>query len=306
MNTTFRRRMMASTLLIRASLFAVPALAQSADTTSTQAAPGTGDPVTGAQQTSDIGDQAAPGQGHRRHRLAHRVLDADLALAAAGSSTRRTSRIRAPPTFRASCCRTPAFGTPGISRTNSNFSTSSAGVATVDLRNLGSNRTLVLVDGRRFVAGIPGTSTVDLNTIPAAFIERTDVLTGGASAVYGSDAVAGVVNIIYKKHFEGVEGNAQVGISQEGGDAEKYLNLTLGHNFDDDRGNIMTYIGYVKQGAVFSQDRKRSAVDQFSTGAGVTGDINDIFSITRPFFSSFAPQGRHLRGTDRHADVVHL
>src|SRR5687767_1205845 len=86
----------------------------------------------------------------------------------------------------------PAFGTPGISRTNSNFSTASAGAATVDLRNLGTARTLVLVDGRRFVAGIPGTSAVDLNTIPAQFIERVEVLTGGASAVYGSDAVAGV------------------------------------------------------------------------------------------------------------------
>jgi iron complex outermembrane recepter protein len=83
----------------------------------------------------------------------------------------------------------PAFGTPGISRTNSSFATQSAGVATVDLRNLGSDRTLVLVNGRRFVAGVPGSSTVDLNVIPTQFLERVDVLTGGASAVYGSDAV---------------------------------------------------------------------------------------------------------------------
>src|SRR5512137_766262 len=107
--------------------------------------------------------------------------------------------------------KSPAFGTPGINRTNSNFSTSSAGVATVDLRNLGTSRTLVLVNGRRFVAGIPGESAVDLNTIPTQFIERVDVLTGGASAVYGSDAIAGVANLIYKKNFEGVEFDAQYG-----------------------------------------------------------------------------------------------
>ena len=92
----------------------------------------------------------------------------------------------------------PTFGTPTLSRTNSNFLTSGAGVSTVDLRNLGVDRTLTLVDGRRFVSGLPGSAAVDYNTIPAQFIERVDVLTGGASAVYGSDAVAGVVNIIYK------------------------------------------------------------------------------------------------------------
>ena len=184
----------------------------------------------------------------------------------------------------------PAFGTPAISRTNSNFSTSSAGVATVDLRNLGSDRTLVLVDGRRFVAGVPGSATVDLNTIPAQFIERVDVLTGGASAIYGSDAVAGVVNIIYKKTFEGIEAGAQFGISEEGDSSEKQANLTMGANFDDNRGNVIAYLGYTKEGAVFSRDRKRSDVDQIST-ALLTGDPNQFFDATRPFFSGFNPQG---------------
>ena len=77
----------------------------------------------------------------------------------------------------------PTFGTPTLSRTNSNFLTSGAGVSTVDLRNLGIERTLTLVDGRRFVSGLPGSAAVDYNTIPAQFIERVDVLTGGASAV---------------------------------------------------------------------------------------------------------------------------
>ncbi|MES2351058.1 MAG: TonB-dependent receptor plug domain-containing protein [Pseudomonadota bacterium] len=98
----------------------------------------------------------------------------------------------------------PTMGTPTVSRTNSNFLTSSGGVSTINLRNLGDSRTLVLVNGRRFVSGMPGESAVDLNTIPTDFIERVELLTGGASATYGSDAVAGVVNIILKKNFNGV------------------------------------------------------------------------------------------------------
>jgi outer membrane receptor protein involved in Fe transport len=186
----------------------------------------------------------------------------------------------------------PTFGTPTLSRTNSNFLTSGGGVSTVDLRNLGVDRTLTLVDGRRFVSGNPGSMAVDYNTIPAQFIERIDVLTGGASAVYGSDAVAGVVNIIYKKNFEGVSFDGQFGRSAEDDNEETQFGITLGTNTEDGRGNIMAHIGYTKQGAVYSRDRERSAVDQVSTGAGVTGDPEQLFDITRPFYSSFAPQGR--------------
>ena len=186
----------------------------------------------------------------------------------------------------------PTFGTPTLSRTNSNFLTSGAGVATVDLRNLGVDRTLTLVDGRRFVSGNPGSQAVDYNTIPAQFIERIDILTGGASAVYGSDAVAGVVNIIYKKDFEGVAFDGQYGMSAENDNQETQFGITLGTNTEDGRGNIMAHVGYTKQGAVLSRDRDRSAIDQVSTGAGVTGDPEQLFDITRPFYSSFAPQGR--------------
>jgi len=83
------------------------------------------------------------------------------------------------------------------------------GIATVNLRGLGSVRTLVLVDGRRLMPGDPTTPVPDLNTIPSGLVDRIDVLTGGASAVYGSDAIAGVVNFIMKKDFEGFEIDAQ-------------------------------------------------------------------------------------------------
>jgi outer membrane receptor for monomeric catechols len=87
------------------------------------------------------------------------------------------------------------------------------GQATLSLRQLGANRTLVLIDGWRHVSGVAGSQTVDVSTIPNALIERVDVLTGGASAVYGADAVTGVVNYVLKKNFEGLNLDAQFGIS---------------------------------------------------------------------------------------------
>src|SRR3954469_25486901 len=190
----------------------------------------------------------------------------------------------------------PTMGTPTLSRTNSAFLTSGAGVATVDLRNLGVDRTLTLVDGRRFVSGLPGSSAVDFNTIPTQFIDRIDVLTGGASAVYGSDAVAGVVNIILKKNFEGIAFDGQYGASADSDDQETQVGLPFGTKTADDRGSIMAHVGYTKQGAVYSRDRPRTAIDQASTGAAISGDPAELFDVPRPFYSSFAPQGRFFTG----------
>ncbi len=186
----------------------------------------------------------------------------------------------------------PTFGSPSISRTNSNFSTSSAGVAVVDLRNLGTARTLVLVNGRRFVAGVPGDSAVDLNSIPTQFIEKVEILTGGSSSAYGSDAVAGVVNIILKKDFEGLAFDAKYGESAKSDDRKQEVNMTFGATSANGRGNVMGHIGLSKQGSVFSRDRSASDVDQASLGAFFTGLPEDMFTAVRPFYSSFAPQGR--------------
>ncbi|MDH4059980.1 MAG: TonB-dependent receptor [Aquincola sp.] len=185
----------------------------------------------------------------------------------------------------------PTIGTPAVSRTNSNFQTSSSGVATVDLRDLGSDRTLVLVNGRRFVAGIPGSSAVDLNTIPTDFIERVEIYTGGASAVYGSDAMAGVVNIILKRNFQGLIVDAQKGQSNKNDDKKNKVSLTGGVSSADGRSNIMAHFSYSKQGAVYAKDRAGNELDNLST-AFLTGDPADMFNFTTPFFSSFAPQGR--------------
>jgi outer membrane receptor protein involved in Fe transport len=186
----------------------------------------------------------------------------------------------------------PTLGTPTVSRTNSNFQTSSAGVSTVNLRNLGTSRTLVLVNGRRYVSGIPGETAVDLNTIPTDFIERVELLTGGASATYGSDAVAGVVNIILKKNFNGVLIDAQAGESSKNDDKKRKLSLTFGTSSADGGSNIMGHFGYSKQGAVMSKDRPASAVDQNSAFTAA-----DPFKVTRPFYSGFAPQGRFFHDT---------
>lgn len=189
----------------------------------------------------------------------------------------------------------PTFGTSSgsnsISRTNSNFSTSSAGVSTLDLRNLGIDRTLVLVNGRRYVSGVPGSMAVDLNTIPTDFIERVEVMTGGASSTYGSDAVAGVVNIILKRNFEGVALDASVGQSWKQDDTLKKFSVTVGTNAADGKGNVMAHFAVSKQGAVYSRDRDASAVDQASLG-WATGDATTLFEPLRPFYSSFAPSGR--------------
>lgn len=193
--------------------------------------------------------------------------------------------------------KSPTFGTPTFSRTNSNFSTASAGISTVDLRSLGVERTLVLVNGRRFVSGLPGSTAVDLNTIPTDFIERIEIFTGGASATYGSDAVAGVVNIILKKSFEGFVIDASIGRAEEGDDKKERFSLTYGASGAGGKSSVMAHFAYSKQGAVYSKDREGGAVDSIST-ALLTGDWRDFFNTTTPFMSSFAPQGRVFYDTN--------
>ncbi|MFK4871346.1 TonB-dependent receptor domain-containing protein [Novosphingobium sp. ZW T3_23] len=189
----------------------------------------------------------------------------------------------------------PVFGTPALSRTNSAFLTSGTGVASIDLRDLGSARTLVLINGRRVVSSLPGSSTVDLNVIPTQFLERVDTLTGGASSLYGSDAVAGVVNFVYKKDFQGLEGNAQYGLTNRGDDIRYQANMTMGANFDDGRGNIMINFGYSNEKGLLSRQRKNTRVDDIDQSA-LTGDMADYGTPVEPYYSGFNEQGRFISG----------
>ena len=112
------------------------------------------------------------------------------------------------------------------------------GLTLLDLRNLGIDRTLVLVDGRRHVASLPGSAAVDIDTIPIDLIERVEVQTGGASAIYGADGVSGVVNLIMKKDFEGLSVRARFGESSESDSENRRISVLGGMNFANGRGNI--------------------------------------------------------------------
>jgi len=159
------------------------------------------------------------------------------------------------------------------------------GGATVDLRNLGEERTLVLVDGKRFVP-FDNQGFVDLSMIPTSLIKRVEVVTGGASAVYGSDAIAGVVNFIMNDDFEGLEMDGQYGISEEGDGERKDFSVTVGGSFADDRGHAVLSIGYTKADAVTQGDREFSefalAASDFSPGGSFTtpdGVIDGTFAL---------------------------
>lgn len=167
----------------------------------------------------------------------------------------------------------PAAGVPGTTDTASNFRTSTTGLSTVDLRNLGENRTLILVNGRRHIGGSAGSPTVDVSMIPVDLVKRVEVVTGGASAVYGSEAIAGVINFIMKDDFEGLEFNSRYGTSDEGGADEKDFTLTLGGNFDDDKGNAVVHVGYSDKGVLKSSDREISANDAVNSTFGPKGNF---------------------------------
>ncbi|HEX8234125.1 MAG TPA: TonB-dependent receptor [Caulobacteraceae bacterium] len=182
-------------------------------------------------------------------------------------------------------------------------SNGATGTATVNLRNLGSQRTLVLIDGRRLMPGDPQLPVADLNVIPAALVDRVEVVTGGASAVYGSDAIAGVVNFIMKKDFEGVRLDAQYSFAQHHNNNEEAQrivpdpvltfggpfplpddNVTTGQTFDitaivgvnsaDGKGNATIYAGYRNMQAVTQ--------DQYDYTSCAVGTIN----LTGPVYDT--------------------
>ncbi len=144
------------------------------------------------------------------------------------------------------------------------------GSARISLRGLGTARTLVLVDGGRYV-GLDPTIVVDLNNIPSALVERIDIVTGGASAVYGSDAVAGVVNFILKKDFEGIQLDVSHELSAAGWDANTTnIAVMAGGNFADGRGNAVVFASYTNRDALRQGDRLFSSDTLFDLGPGAT------------------------------------
>jgi len=304
MRTNLRQQLLATTLLVGAAAYSNPVFAQQApppDQPPTQNA--TSQPPSGpveAQPTPAVSAQGQPTSAPQEiiitgSRIAQPnltsaapvtvVSDQDVKLA---GSTRVEDVLN----------QLPSVGAAQAS----GQSNGATGTAEVDLRALGSKRTLVLINGRRLLPGDPnaplGNEAADINNIPAALIKRVEVLTGGASSVYGADAVAGVVNFIMDTNFEGVRLDGNWSFYQHNNDnpsvgggltVADILNaksfpfpkgsisdgrsidgtVTIGAGFDDGRGHVVAYFGYRNVHPILQADRDFSACVIQDTSGGV-------------------------------------
>jgi outer membrane receptor protein involved in Fe transport len=214
---------------------------------------------------------------------------------------------------------------------NSMVSNGATGTSSIDLRSLGPYRTLTLINGRRAAAGEPLFDAADINAIPSALVRRIDVLTGGASAIYGSNAIAGVVNYILHDQFEGVRGEVNYsfynhrqqnphGIADiiraravtnpaqyklpgdKSSDGESFVvNLMLGSNYANDRGNATVYFGYREDKALLESERDYSACVVMATPSGFAcGGSNTSFP---GLFHIDPPRGARLTPADASGNV---
>jgi outer membrane receptor protein involved in Fe transport len=146
------------------------------------------------------------------------------------------------------------------SNTNGQSYVSATGLTTISLRNLSADRTLTLIDGRRTVSNSYSGNQVSLNTIPTPFIQRVEIVTGGSSAAYGSDAVAGVVNIITQQDTQGFHLESRYGMTPEGGGEEVSIDASFGTDYADGRGYMFFGATYDDQQGIFWEDRDRALI----------------------------------------------
>ena len=172
-----------------------------------------------------------------------------------------------------------------FSSASTHLSAQNAGLTSIGLRGLGTTRTLVLIDGRRTVSNSGNASRFGSDTIPAEFVERVEISTGGASAVYGSDAIAGVVNFVLVDALEGGRLLAQAGITQDGGGRYDAVSATQGWRFAGDRGHVLVNLTRDRTRRIGAEDRDwaRTAVALTANGEGIEADL-----------SSYPPGGRFL------------
>jgi len=182
-------------------------------------------------------------------------------------------------------------GTNSIDNGASNVSAAdNVGGSSLDLRGLGYERTLTLVNGRRHVSGIEGTGSVDVSTIPASLIDRVEVLTGGASAVYGADAVTGVVNFVLKDDYEGFELDARTALSGEGDAGTSNIDMLWGSNFNEGRGNITVALQYNQTEGLRQGDRFHTANDRLyadDVNPALRFQTGNISASSTPNFEQF-------------------
>jgi len=257
MKSSNRMRMLASTFLISTAAFVAPAFAQVSSETNESA--------TAAEQGDAI---VVTGS-----RIARRDLTSTSPVAVVAqeefalSGTVNVEQV----------INTLPQVVPGAGSFSNN---PGGGVATLNLRGLGSQRNLILVNGRRYIF-FDASQRVDVNTIPSFLLESVDVVTGGASAVYGSDALAGVINFRLRDDLEGMIAGGQYSITGKG-DGKRYnAYVAIGTPFADDRGHVTAYAEYYKRGSIGQGDREFS---RFAKADGATGLISGG--------SAGVPQGR--------------
>lgn len=177
----------------------------------------------------------------------------------------------------------PAIGA-GVGLGNAFGQPWDAGVSSISLRNLGANRSLTLIDGMRRVSGSARSSAVDLTMVPAAMIDRIEILTGGATAIYGADAVTGAVNVITKQQVEGVNLSATQGISAQGDAGESTVSLATGTGFASERGSIAIGATYSRVAPLDYARRYRTYTRSIANPANTGANDGIPDQITIPDF----------------------
>jgi len=283
MNIQLRQRLLATTLLVGAAAYASPVFAQDVPVAPV-AEPVAGDPVEAVDESTP--ETSTPGEEIvvTGSRIARPNLSSNSPIVVStGEQVVESGDI----TLDTYLNTLPQVNPAGTTTSNN---PGNGGQSNIDLRGLGSNRNLVLIDGRRPMVG-GTTMAVDLNTIPQGLIERIEVITGGAGATYGADAIAGVANIILKKDFTGFELRAGYSNSIPEVDAREYqISGTLGASFDDGRGNVALTAEYADRQGI-TKFQRPFAVQATSTtgtppvgkliegGAAITqASINDLFA----------------------------
>lgn len=238
-----RRLLLASTVLAGTIAASSSALAQ---TTPVDLAPATASPVAQDETAAELGEIVVTGSRIRRD-----PTNAPTPLIQVSREALLTTGQTTVIDYLATI---PALSNSVIPSDTTGSGLGDGGLSLANLRSLGSNRTLTLVDGRRHVGSSGGSLAVDVDTIPRLLIENIEIVTGGAASVYGADAVSGVLNFVLRKDFEGLEVDANYGMINQGGQTNKRISALVGKNFLDDRLNVYAHGEYEQVDEVESLD----------------------------------------------------
>jgi len=231
----YRKRLLGSTVLAGVLILAAPALAQTAPTAPSNSTPQD-------QDSTQVEEIVVTGSRIRR--------DPTSAPTPLIQVSREALLTTGQSTVIEYLATIPALSNSQVPSDTTGSGLNDSGLSLPNLRSLGSGRTLTLVDGRRHVGSSGGSLAVDVDTIPRLLIENVEIITGGASSVYGADAVSGVLNFILRKDYEGAEIDANYGMINQNGEASQRVSALIGHNFLDDRLNVYAFGEYEKSDEV--------------------------------------------------------